>query len=257
MRNPFNDENFIKKISEFSRGKVYSLKPMPIIYKGFLLKRAYSLPYGFYGGFVDNVDITFLKSTSKKFIRFYIYDFENRIQGIDFLDKKEVYTYILEIPNSFENFLKVIHYKRYRSMRNLYNKAKRYNINIIEGFDYFDEFYRLYEKVYLKHHKILKKSDIMKLSDFLKLINVISETYIGGLLIIKIKKYALLWLIGYKRYKNFSASEFLFFKAVEWAIDNKIEILDFGLETTEGIGFIKQSFGTIKYKYNVWYKNIF
>ncbi len=254
MKNPFKDEHFIKKVAEFSRGRVYSLEPIPIVYKGFLLRRAYSLPYGFYGGFVDNADITFLKSALKKFIRFYIYDFENRIQGIDFMDKKEVYTYILEVPNSFEDFLKAIHYKRYRSMRNLYNRAKRYNVNIVEGFDYFDRFYRLYEKVYSKHHRIIKKYDIIKLSDFLRLINVISETYIGGLLIIKLKQYALLWLIGYESYKNFSVGEFLLFKAVEWAIDNKIEILDFGLETTESVGFIKQSFGTIKYRYNVWYK---
>lgn len=254
MKNPFYDENFIKALCEFSKGKILSLEPIAIIYKGNILKRAYSLPYGFYGGFKDNIDILLLKEYSKKFIKFYVYDFENRIENVDFLKRKEVFTYILEVPESFEKFLKKVHKNRYKSIKKLYNKAKKYNISVVESLNYFDDFYKLYVKVYSKHHKVFKKDDILKLSSFFSLLNVISDKYLGGILIIKLNNYALLWISGYEYFENFSIGEFLFCIGVDWAINNKIEILDLGLETTESVGFIKSSFGAIKYKYNVWFK---
>lgn len=254
MKNPFYDEEFIKSVCDFSEGEIYSLEPIVIIQKGKIIKRGYSLPYGFYGGFKEEVDIPILRKFSKDFFKFYVYDFENKIRNVDFLKYKEAYTYILEVPDSFEVFLKKVHKNRYKSIKKLYNKVKKYNITMNESLDYFDDFYKLYVKVYSKHHKTFKKNNILKLSKFLNLINVFYKTYIGGILILRLGDYALLWISGYERFNNFSTGEFLFCSAVQWAINNKIQILDFGLETTPGIAFIKQSFGTIRYKYSFWFK---
>jgi len=256
LKNPFYENLFIEKLCEFSNGKILTIEPIPIIYKNFLIKRAYSLPYGFYGGFKHKVDIQFLKEISKKFFKFYIYDFENKIENLDFLNKKEVFTYILEVPDSFEKFLKNVSKNRYKSIKKLYNKAKKFNLKVISGFEFFDKFYEAYSNVYKKHHKLFKKENILKLRDFMIILNVLKdEFYLGGIAILKINNYGLLWISGYNKYENFSIGEFLFCCSVNWAIENKLEFLDFGLETTETIGFIKSSFGTIRYKYNVWYKN--
>lgn len=254
MKNPFYDEEFIKKLSIFSKGKVYTIEPLPIISKGLITKRAYSLPYGFYGGFIDKIDYQFLKSISKKFFRLFIYDFENKID-VDFLNKKEVFTYILQVPESIEALYKNMKKNRYRSIKKLINKQKKLNIKVIEGFELFDKFYKSYAKLYSRHHKIFKKESILSLKDYLKLLNVILENnYLGGVLILKLKNYSLLWISGYNEFKNFSVGEFLFYISAKWAIENKLEFLDFGLETTPSVGYIKSSFGTIRYKYNIYFK---
>jgi len=254
LKNPFYEKEFIEKLADFSGGKVEFFEPIAIISKGNLIKRGYSLTYGFYGGFKDNVDKIFLKSISRNFFKFYIYDFENKI-NVDFLKNKKVFTYILEVPNSIENFFKMISKNRYKSLKKLQNKEKRLNLTIKESFDFFEKFYESYKIVYKKHHKIFKKENILKLKKYLNLLNVFQNSnYLGGVLIIKINKYALLWISGYKKLLNFDMGEFLFLISVRWAIENKLELLDFGLETTESIGFIKSSFGTKKYEYNVWFK---
>lgn len=254
MKNPFYDKEFIEKLANFSNGKVEFFEPIVIISKGSVIKRGYSLAYGFYGGFKDNVDMNFLKTISKNFFKFYIYDFENKIHA-DFLKNKKVFTYILEVPQSIENFFKMVSKNRYKSLKKLQNKEKKLNLTIKEGFDFFEEFYESYKIVYRKHHKIFKKENILKLRNYLNLLNVLqNDIYLGGILIIKIKSYALLWISGYKNLLNFDMGEFLFLISVRWAIENKLEFLDFGLETTEGVGFIKSSFGTRKYEYNVWFK---
>ncbi|MEO0202683.1 MAG: hypothetical protein ABIL37_03045, partial [candidate division WOR-3 bacterium] len=79
MKNPFYDEEFIKSVCDFSEGEIYSLEPIVIIQKGKIIKRGYSLPYGFYGGFKEEVDIPILRKFSKDFFKFYVYDFENKI----------------------------------------------------------------------------------------------------------------------------------------------------------------------------------
>ena len=254
MKNPFCEEEFIKKLAEFSEGKVEFFEPIAIISKGNLIKRGYSLTYGFYGGFKDNVDKTFLKSISKKFFKFYIYDFENKI-NVEFLKNKKVFTYLLEVPQSIELFFKMISKNRYKSLKKLQNKEKKLNLTIKEGFDFFEKFYESYKIVYSRHHKPFKKENILKLKKYLNLINVFQiDNYLGGILIVKVNNYALLWISGYKKLLNFDMGEFLFLIGVRWAIENKIEFLDFGLETTESVGFIKSSFGAKKYEYNVWFK---
>ncbi|MCS7245869.1 MAG: GNAT family N-acetyltransferase [candidate division WOR-3 bacterium] len=254
MKNPFYDESFIRKLSIFSKGKIYTIYPLPIISKGLIIKRAYSLPYGFYGGFIDSVDNQFLKLISKKFLRLFIYDFENKID-VSFLNKKEVFTYILQIPESLEDLHKNMKKSRYRSIKKLINKQKKLGIEVVEGFELFDKFYISYANLYSRYHKIYKKENILLLKDYLRLLNVVlGNTYLGGILILKLKNYALLWLSGYYEFESFSIGEFLFYISAKWAIENKIEFLDFGLETTSSVGYIKSSFGTIKYRYNVYFK---
>ncbi|MDT7880164.1 MAG: hypothetical protein RQ990_04870 [Candidatus Hydrothermia bacterium] len=254
MKNPFYEKEFIEKLADFSEGKVEFFEPIAIISKGILIKRGYSLTYGFYGGFKDSIDKNFLKSISRNFFKFYIYDFENRI-NVDFLKNKTVFTYLLEVPQSIEIFFKMISKNRYKSLKKLQNKEKKLNLTIKEGLNFFEKFYENYRTLYKKHHKVFKKENILKLKNYLNLLNVLqNDNYLGGVLIIKINNYALLWISGYRKLLNFDIGEFLFLISVRWAIENKLELLDFGLETTESVGFIKSSFGTKKYEYNVWFK---
>jgi len=254
LKNPFYEKEFIEKLADFSEGKVEFFEPIAIISKGILIKRGYSLTYGFYGGFKDSIDKNFLKSISRNFFKFYIYDFENRI-NVDFLKNKTVFTYLLEVPQSIEIFFKMISKNRYKSLKKLQNKEKKLNLTIKEGLNFFEKFYENYRTLYKKHHKVFKKENILKLKNYLNLLNVLqNDNYLGGVLIIKINNYALLWISGYRKLLNFDIGEFLFLISVRWAIENKLEILDFGLETTESVGFIKSSFGTKKYEYNVWFK---
>ena len=254
MKNPFYDKEFIEKLADFSEGRVEFFEPIAIISKGILIKRGYSLTYGFYGGFKDSIDKNFLKSISRNFFKFYIHDFENRI-NVDFLKNKKVFTYLLEVPQSIEIFFKMVSKNRYKSLKKLQNKEKKLNLTIKEGLNFFEKFYENYKTLYKKHHKVFKKENILKLKNYLNLLNVLqNDNYLGGVLIIKINNYALLWISGYRKLLNFDIGEFLFLISVRWAIENKLEILDFGLETTESVGFIKSSFGTKKYEYNVWFK---
>jgi hypothetical protein len=254
LKNPFYDKEFIEKLADFSEGRVEFFEPIAIISKGNLIKRGYSLTYGFYGGFKDSIDKNFLKSISRNFFKFYIYDFENKI-NVDFLKNKKVFTYLLEVPQSIEIFFKMVSKNRYKSLKKLQNKEKKLNLTIKEGLNFFEKFYENYRTLYKKHHKVFKKENILKLKNYLNLLNVLqNDNYLGGVLIIKINNYALLWISGYRKLLNFDIGEFLFLISVRWAIENKLEILDFGLETTESVGFIKSSFGTKKYEYNVWFK---
>ncbi len=254
IRSPFSSPDFVDAIARAWGGRIVSYKPIPLVEKGsWFLKRAYSLPFGLYGGFVDGeVDYLYLRKLSIKYLRLGIVDFDNRLNPdkLPYMSNWSVKTHILPVPDSVEDYLKSLKKKRRRSLQNMLNRMKRLGISISYSRDWIDHFYRAYSTLPFVR-KPLSLSAIEHLRDFSFLVSAVrGDEFIGGMLVLHVGDYGLLWLAGWRR--GMQLSEFLYFGAIRRAIDSGMHYLDFGASPSEGIEWFKETMGGIPHTYRVF-----
>ena len=255
IENPFSNPQFIDAIARAWGGRVVSYEPIPLVEKGFaFLKRAYSLPFGLYGGFLKGreVDYLYLRRLSMKYMRLGIVDFAGRLnpQELPFMDHWRVKTHILEVPESMEDYLKGLRKKRRRSLQNMLNRMEKLGISISYSWKWIGHFHRAYSALPFVR-KPLSLSAIEHLRDFSFLVSAVrGDEFIGGMLVLHVGDYGLLWLAGWRR--GMQLSEFLYFGAIRRAIDSGMHYLDFGASPSEGIEWFKETMGGNPYSYNVF-----
>ncbi len=250
---PFGtDKGFLGALSCAWKGRVAMESPLPLIERGrWFLRRAYSLPFGLYGGFSDNPDYGLLRHLSMKYIRFAVVDFRNRIEpeGVPYMHVRTLTTHILPVPDDMDSYMASLKKKRRRSLQNMLNRMRRMGVEMSLSWNWIGSFYEIYRET--TRSRPIGLSSIKCLRDYAFLVSAVGEgEYLGGVLVLRVEDYALLWLAGWR--KRMQVSEFLYYSAIRVAMEEGIRHLDFGASHTDSVRWFKESMGGIPHTYRVF-----
>ncbi len=249
---PFSDNrDFIDALACAWGGRVVAYEPLPLVEKGrWFLRRAYSLPFGLYGGFVQEPDYDLVRSMSMKYIRLAIVDFHNRLEPdkVPYMNPRTLTTHVLRIPSSMQEYLSSLRKKRRRSLQNMLNRMRKLDVGISLSRDWMDDFYDIYRAA--TRSRPLSPDSIRCLMKFSFLVSAVRRgRFLGGVLVLRVGDYAMLWLAGWRRHMQMS--EYLYYSAIEVAMDMGARWMDFGASHAEGVMRFKESMGGVPHHYRV------
>ncbi len=244
--------DFVDAIACAWGGRVVMYEPLPLVEKGaWFLRRAYSLPFGLYGGFLDNPDYNLVRRLSMKYMRFAIVDFQNRMEPeeVPYMRVHNLTTHILTVPENMESYMSSLKKKRRRSLQNMLNRMRKLGVEVSLSWNWLDDFHDVYRRS--TRSRPLSISSIRCLRDHSILVSAVRRgRFLGGVLVLRVKDYALLWLAGWK--KQMQISEFLYYSVIEMAAQEGISVLDFGASHTQGVRWFKESMGGKPFPYRVF-----
>ncbi len=252
MRPPFYSPEFLQALACSWGGRVVSHEPLPLIEKGFwFLRRAYSLPYGLYGGFVHSPDYDLVRFLSMRYLRFAIVDFGNTMDPrmVPYMGVRRLTTHILTIPESMDSYLASLKKKRRRSLQNMMNRMRKLGVEISLSSVWLPDFYEVYRAT--SRSRPLSMSSIKCMENHTLLVSAVRRgKFLGGVLVLWSGDYALLWLAGWR--KVMQLSEYLYYSSIRVAMERGIRYMDFGASHTQGVRWFKESMGGNPHTYQVF-----